>query len=370
MTWEWGEVYIWGGVTWRPDPAAKPPQRRAPRSRPAPGRRPARQRAPAMGLMPGEAVAKPGERVLSQTRMSKPVAMDDVPTEVWGPVWMCVAEQYPVASREGAFAGTPLSPMLANIRFQRLIEVLDISTEEGLELARQDSTPLLVPAEGVASAFSLLVGISSRKKALELVRCHPGLLVGGVRSLREGVSAVTSALVDVLFAGRLLKVLEDRSRDNAWKLAEIELYAWVASSFKPVMDLVQRRTSQLGVLLALPVLAQLPLFTTSTMEAANSYAYDLSVVGWAMGFGAWALGISSWGWGLGSWFLGLVSWVVGVSSWLLGISSWALTGLAPVFVSGAPAVFGVSADSLSLGAWFLGTFSWALSLGAWVASLF
>jgi len=73
------------------------------------------------------------------------------------------------------------------------------------------------------------------------VRRHPGLLVGGSRSLKEGASLVTAALIDILFAGRLLGVLEDRSKDNNWKIAEIELYATVAQVFKPLMDVVQRR---------------------------------------------------------------------------------------------------------------------------------
>jgi len=157
-------------------------------------------------------------------------------------MWEALSAQYPKAIKAGAFAGTPLSQNLAARRFERMADILDVSGEEALEIIRSDTTPLLVETEGVQCAFDLLSGLKGdQEKALELVRKHPGLLVGGARQLKEGTSLVTATLVDVLFAGRLLDIAED-NRPQAWKLAEIEFYASVAALFKPVMDLVQRRS--------------------------------------------------------------------------------------------------------------------------------
>jgi hypothetical protein len=157
-------------------------------------------------------------------------------------VWEAVKKQYPKAVTAGVFAGLALNKQLVGRRFERLADILNISGEEALEIVLSDTTPLLVSPEGVQKAFDLLAGLSGNvDKALALVRVHPGLLVGGARSLKQGSSLVTNMLVDVLFAGRLVDIAQD-SRPQAWKLAEIEFYASVAALFKPVMDLVQRRS--------------------------------------------------------------------------------------------------------------------------------
>ncbi|CAK0899171.1 unnamed protein product [Prorocentrum cordatum] len=201
--WDWGEIYIWGGVTW----------------------------------VMGRDGAGDGN-----DENEKP--MEKVAPRVKQAMWEALSAQYPKAVKEGAFAGTPLSRSLAARRFESLADHALRSTArpEALEIIRSDTTPLLVEPDGVQCAFDLLTGVcGNAKEALELVRKHPGLLVGGTRSMKEGTSLVTATLVDVLFAGRLLDIAED-PRPQAWKLAEIEFYASVAALFKPVMDLVQRRS--------------------------------------------------------------------------------------------------------------------------------
>lgn len=198
--WDWGEIYIWGGVTW------------------VMGRD---------GLGDGNDDIEKSEKVAPRVKQA---------------MWEALSAQYPKAVKEGAFAGTPLSRSLAARRFESMADILDVSGEEALEIIRSDTTPLLVTPDGVQCAFDLLTGVcGNATEALELVRKHPGLLVGGARSMKEGTSLVTATLVDVLFAGRLLDIAED-PRPQAWKLAEIEFYASVAALFKPVMDLVQRRS--------------------------------------------------------------------------------------------------------------------------------
>eukprot|EP00403_Amphidinium_massartii_P011141 CAMPEP_0178422716 /NCGR_PEP_ID=MMETSP0689_2-20121128/27318_1 /TAXON_ID=160604 /ORGANISM="Amphidinium massartii, Strain CS-259" /LENGTH=301 /DNA_ID=CAMNT_0020044291 /DNA_START=33 /DNA_END=938 /DNA_ORIENTATION=+ len=190
--WEWGEVYIWGGVTWRPEDP------------------------------------EPGTPSEDEERRRKVV-------------WKFVADQYPVAAKEGFFAGNRLTPRVASERFEHLVKNLAIPEKEAYQLLHVDATPLLVEPEGVANAFQRLDQVATRPRALELVKRHPGLLVGGARRMKQGVSLVTAALIDLLFSGRLLAILNDRAMPSAAKLAEIEFYATLASNFKPVIDLFQRR---------------------------------------------------------------------------------------------------------------------------------
>jgi len=245
--WDWGEIYIWGGVTWTPS---------------------------ALGPTPEEEVERL-ERELASVGQRFSIANSG--REFRDRVWAAVAEQYPRAARRGSFATMPVTPALTTLRFSRFVQVLGISGEDAFKLVEYDATPLLVEPDGIASAFELLAQKASRVKALELVRCHPGLLVGGVHEqLKRGAGIVSAALVDLLFAGRLLKVLEDGNRDDSGKLAEIELYANVAAWFKPVMDLAQRDTDRLFRLFqfATPLLAQV-----LTLACIHTYYFPLGT-GW------------------------------------------------------------------------------------------
>jgi len=214
IDWDWGEIYVWGGVTFTPARSSSS-QDQAPKAEAAPSQ------------------ARPAARRLENVQELSVLARK---------VWTAVVDQYPAAAKQRRFAGTTISPMTAATRFNRLAEVLNITGMEALELICVDATPLLVDPDDVISAYELLARISSPEKALELVRRHPGLLVGGSKKIKDGASVVTAALIDILFAGRLRVVLEDHRIDDNWKLAEIELYTTVAKFFKPVMDLVQRRS--------------------------------------------------------------------------------------------------------------------------------
>jgi len=134
-----------------------------------------------------------------------------------------------------------LTPRMASKRFSSLVKNLAISEKEAFDLLRVDATPLLVDSKGIARALRELDRIATRPRALSLVKRHPGLLVGGSQRLKQGVSLVTATLVDVLFSGRLLSVLEDRYTPAAAKLAEIEFYVNLAAYFKPVIDVIQRQ---------------------------------------------------------------------------------------------------------------------------------
>lgn len=188
--WEWGELYVWGGVTWLPDRQDRSNHRKA--------------------------------------------IVEDI--------WKAVSRQYPQAARRGNFAGMPLSPVSAVLHFENLVQVLSVSQEQALELVQIDATPLLVEPEGVRSVFEelhALAGEAGEGKALQLVKRHPGLLVGGA-NLKAGASLVTSALVDLVFAGRLKTVIQDETKPASSKLTEIEGYTKLAEFCKPFMDLLQR----------------------------------------------------------------------------------------------------------------------------------
>lgn len=331
--WEWGEIYVWGGVTWTPgEPASLPKQ-----------------------------LEEEEEQVLERELAGAPAGTPALRQRVWA----AVSEQYPAASRGGRFAGKPVSPVLTSLRFARLVEVLGISGEDAAELVEIDATPLLVEPEGVACAFKLISGISSRVKALELVRCHPGLLVGGVTSLKEGAGLVSSALIDLLFAGRLLWVLEDRNKDDQLKLAEIEFYARVAAFFKPVMDLVQRRTAELLSFLSLvfPIILQaVALACIHTLYPGalrpeswgpDLVLWDLSLAAWLIWFSGQVLGLGPLG-PLGPWALDLGSSTLSLAAWLLSLASY-LLGLLPL--------------GAGLGPWALALLFWLLYLASWALGL-
>lgn len=296
--WEWGEIYIWGGVTFSPGTV----------------------------LTPQEELEGELEEVLSVGSASSRSRVDGN-TLVRPRVLRAVLDQYPWAWRGGSFAGKPISDDITTGRFRRLREVLEISAEDAAELVEIDATPILVEPEGVEKAFNQIKEVSSRDKALELVRCHPGLLVGGVRSMKEGCGLVTETLVDLFFAGRLLKVLEDNSKDNVWKLREIEHYARVAATVKPVMDLVQREGQALAFLVMLlmpglfPVLGFACLHTLFHMglipESIDHTAAGISISVWLVWFVTKSVEMGPVALGLGDWFLRVHSWLLTVSSSLL-----------------------------------------------------
>lgn len=128
-------------------------------------------------------------------------------------------------------------------RWPRLVQTLGVSEEKALEIIKTDSTPLLVESEAVAEVLSRLAAISSKEKALDLVGLNPALLAGA-SDLKEGKGFGVSAIIDILYAGRLRKVFEDGARDNEGKLAEIELYTYAMASCKPILDVFQGGRSQ------------------------------------------------------------------------------------------------------------------------------
>ncbi|CAJ1405319.1 unnamed protein product, partial [Effrenium voratum] len=151
--------------------------------------------------------------------------------------WRAVLRQHPEAVIEANFLGMPISYEKVKERWPRLVETLGISEEEALRIIQMDATPLLVESDSVSEVLARLAAISSRDKALELVGRSPSLLVGGAMHKADKNMAAAS-LIDVLYAGRLYKVLEEEGRDNEGKLAEIELYAGLLSAFRPCVDLV------------------------------------------------------------------------------------------------------------------------------------
>lgn len=307
--WNWGEIYVWGGVTYTPG-------------------------------VPLESFTMDGDVILEQELVSEATEQVALLADAGATAWRAVEEQYPVAVRGGKFAGKPINPELASDRFSRLVGVLKVKPDEALELVKIDSTPLLVDPDGVANAFELLVGISYQEKALELVRCHPGLLVGGATtSLKTGVSAVTTILVDGLLAGRLRRVLEDNKRDKKDKLAEIEFYAQAAHSFKPIMDLMQRRSMLLSailMLISIPVFGG--LFSTAKLTDFGIGPEEEQLLALTFCCGSWAYGVVTWGINTG------IAWTPSSIGLLLqgGAST----------LSSAPWLFAVAGD-LSWPIWFL-----------------
>lgn len=331
--WAWGEIYVWGGVTW----------------------------------VPGNGGGGGSDGRVPMDAGAGDAAPEGASPSLRRKVWAFVKEQYPVASRGGRFAGAPVSPALAASRFEQLANVLRISGEEALELVAIDATPLLVEADGVADAFVSIAEASSTGKALELVRRHPGLLVGGGQCLKAGGSFVTQALVDVLYAGRLLRVLKDKTTTNKYKIAEIEFYAWVAACFKPVMDLIQRRTDDLSefVFAAFVIFLQVAVLANLFLHAWNPHFTDSSIVAFILSCATWTTGVVSWGLGYGYAGLWFCCCVLAYASWTLGVASEGAAALGPTL---APALDPQAQMTLIALPWVLVLGSWLTYFGAWATS--
>lgn len=156
-------------------------------------------------------------------------------------VWLAVCKQHPKSVREGHFLGMSFDRGDVERRWPRFVKMLGISEQEALDIVDTDSTPLLVEPEHAAEVLNRLSAISSREKALELVSWNPSLLVAGSPAIkREEQDPRQSVLVDVLYAGRLYRVLEEVGRDAAEKLAEIEWYSWAVTGLKPLLDVLQK----------------------------------------------------------------------------------------------------------------------------------
>jgi len=153
--------------------------------------------------------------------------------------WRAVLRQHPEAVLDANFLGRPFGCEQVKQRWPRLVQTLGISEDQALKIIEMDATPLLVESDSVSEVLARLAAISSREKALELVGRSPSLLVGGaMNEATASKNPAASTLIDVLYAGRLYRVLEEEGRDNEGKLAEIELYAQLLSAFRPCVDLV------------------------------------------------------------------------------------------------------------------------------------
>jgi len=175
----------------------------------------------------------------SSEDMSKPFQQGD--NVVLDRIWQMVMEQHPTAVREQLFLGVPFGREDIEQRWGRFVQTLGIDESQALAILETDVTPLLVESDDVAEVLSRLAAISSKDKVLDLVVWNPALLVGGRAGLDTSRSNPgISAIVDVLYAGRLRNVLEQTNRDDAEKLTEIEMYSYAISSFKPLVDIIQR----------------------------------------------------------------------------------------------------------------------------------
>jgi hypothetical protein len=155
--------------------------------------------------------------------------------------WLMVCEQQPKAVTDKQFLDMPLSRQVVESRWPRFVDTLGVSEEQALAIIEVDATPLLIEPAGIAEVLSRLAAISSREKALELVSWSPTLLLAGEPSTQKtdrghGIFNI----VDSLYAGRVVNVLNEHGRDPKDKLAEIELYSLALTGLKPIIDIMQQ----------------------------------------------------------------------------------------------------------------------------------
>eukprot|EP00913_Durusdinium_trenchii_P012744 g11966.t1 len=147
-------------------------------------------------------------------------------------VWRAVLRQHPEAVLDANFLGTPFGYKQVKQRWPRLVQSLGITEDQALKIIEMDATPLLVESDSVSEVLARLAAISSREKALELVGRSPSLLVGGaMNQATSSKNLAASTLIDVLYAGRLYRVLEEEGRDNEGMLSFCRLFApaWIWS---------------------------------------------------------------------------------------------------------------------------------------------
>eukprot|EP00929_Paragymnodinium_shiwhaense_P094850 TRINITY_DN55673_c0_g1_i1.p1 TRINITY_DN55673_c0_g1~~TRINITY_DN55673_c0_g1_i1.p1 ORF type:complete len:1163 (+),score=194.39 TRINITY_DN55673_c0_g1_i1:109-3597(+) len=154
-------------------------------------------------------------------------------------VLRAILEQHADAVRGGEFLGIPVpSRQGLAARWDFLRELLDVSEDRLKEIVEVDACPLLVQSEDVASVFSQLVAISSKETARELVGKNPSLLVG--RAAARERLGYNSTIMDIMYSGRLQKLLQDEKRSNEDKVEEIERYSTLTASLKPLVEIVRR----------------------------------------------------------------------------------------------------------------------------------
>lgn len=154
--------------------------------------------------------------------------------------WLAVLEQHPEAVVQKEFLGVPFERHMLKRRLSRFARLLGISVAQAVPIVEVDATPLLVESADISEVLGRLATITSVEKARELVSKNPTLVAGRAADRKKEDGLAVSAIVDILYAGRLQKVLEDGGKDARGKIAEIELYSCILQSLKPLADVAFR----------------------------------------------------------------------------------------------------------------------------------
>ncbi|CAK0858995.1 unnamed protein product [Prorocentrum cordatum] len=156
--------------------------------------------------------------------------------------WLAVLEQHPEAVVQKEFLGVPFERDMLKRRLNRFARLLGISVAQAVPIIEVDATPLLVESADISEVLGRLATITSVEKARELVSKNPTLVAGRAADRKKEDGLAVSAIVDILYAGRLQKVLEDSDggKDTRGKIAEIELYLGRLASLKPLADVAFR----------------------------------------------------------------------------------------------------------------------------------
>jgi len=93
--------------------------------------------------------------------------------------WQTFSTQFEAAAKRGMYLDTPVAEEDIKYRWRRLRDSFGVSSEEALSIMEADATPLVIDSNYVQETFEAMVEGSSKEKALEVVKRHPGILASG-----------------------------------------------------------------------------------------------------------------------------------------------------------------------------------------------
>lgn len=115
-------------------------------------------------------------------------------------VWSLFQNQFRAASQVGTFFNGPIGEEDIKYRWRRLRNMLDISSDEAVQIMEADSSPLVIDANHVQKTYDAMVEASSRDEALAIIKMHPGVVASG------------DQIRDDIYGARVVGVLVESTR--------------------------------------------------------------------------------------------------------------------------------------------------------------
>lgn len=96
-----------------------------------------------------------------------------------GQAWAVFQKQFKKACEQGSFFGGPIGEEDIKYRFRRFRDMLDISSNEAVNIVKTNAIPLAIDVSVVSHTWETMVKARSRKEALAIVRMNPAVVAAG-----------------------------------------------------------------------------------------------------------------------------------------------------------------------------------------------